>query len=373
MKSGLITYALDRKINGIGRYTLELVRALCTSSSDFEITLLAAGGSGPVAGEDCVIASLPGCHLLPGLVTLGNLMIPSAVRRLDLDVVHDPTGVMPFLFGTAGARTVVTVHDVFAWSCPGNSTLLDTLIYRWWLPHLLPRADAVITDSHASQADIYRFFKVTPGKVHVVAAGIGAVFQPASSEQIRRVRGIYNLPDRYLLFVGSVEKRKNLRGLLHAYVHLREQDNHLPLVIVGARGPGARAIVQLVHELDLTKDVILAGYVLDSDLPALYSGADLFVFPSLYEGFGLPPLEAMACGTPVVTSSTSSLPEVAGDAAILVDPTDVEGLADAMQRVLADRDLQMDLRQRGLKRAAEFTWERTACETVHLYREVLSL
>jgi len=333
--------------------------------------LLTAGGVGVLGKAPFRQASLPGCRLLPGLVMLGNLLIPLRAQQLDLELVHDPTGVTPLLFGAGGARTVVTVHDVFAWSCPGTSTTLDTLIYRHWLPRVLPRVDAVITVSRSSKVDIVRYLRVDPDKVHVVYEGVNPVFRPLTAGESNRVGARYGFPDSYLLFVGSVEMRKNLRGLLPAYANLRRMGERRPLVVVGAGRGKAPDIMGTIQELDLEQHVIFTGYVPDGDLPALYSGADLFILPSLYEGFGLRVLEAMACGARVVCSNAGSLPEVAGDAAIMVDPHDTEGLAEAMQRVLTDADLRDDLREKGLQRARQFTWERTARETVAVYREVL--
>jgi glycosyltransferase involved in cell wall biosynthesis len=326
-------------------------------------------------------------------MTVGNVLIPLLARRLGLDVVHDLTGVTPLLGVGDSTRTVVTVHDVFAWSCPGHSTWLDALIYRYWLPHVLPRVDAVITVSQASKADIVRYLKLSPTKIHVAYPGVDAAFRPLPEAQVARVRRRYGLPDRYILFVGSVEKRKNLTGLLRAYACLSNMEQaSMPLVIVGARRrayiqmPGAREIEATLQNLGLERDVVFTGYVPDVDLPALYNGATLFVFPSLYEGFGLPPLEAMACGTPVVCSNVASLPEVVGDsgasvadaseasgapAALTVDPYDIEGLADAMRRVIVDNDLQEDLRRRGLARAQRFTWAKTARKVVDVYQHLL--
>ncbi|HUV89366.1 MAG TPA: glycosyltransferase family 1 protein, partial [Anaerolineae bacterium] len=211
-----------------------------------------------------------------------------------------------------------------------------------------------------------------PQKIHIVYRCVGERYHPVSDPQIAQVRRSYGLPQSYFLFVGSVEKRKNLQRILRAGSHLWQSGERRPLVVVGARRWKYTQIMNTVQELNLERHVIFTGHVPDADLPALYSGADLFVFPSLYEGFGLPPLEAMACGTPVVTSNTSSLPEVVGDAAITVDPYDVEALTEAMRRVLSDADLADDLRQRGLERAARFSWDQAARETIDVYREVLS-
>jgi glycosyltransferase involved in cell wall biosynthesis len=371
MRVGLLTYALDRPLSGISRYTLELARALALVSNGPEVVLLTAGGAGPLAAQNHFRrALLRGCRRWPAFVTLGSVWMPLLAQNEQLDVVHDPTGATPFFFGAGKARTVVTIHDVFAWSCPGNSTLLDTLIYHHWLPRVVPRVDAVITVSQASKADIVRYLKVVPSKVRVVYRWVHAALRPSPRDEIARAKAQYRLPDAYILFLGSIEKRKNVHGLLRAYAHLRQMGEPRPLVVVGVRRRNSK-VARTMRDLDLEQHVILTGYVPDADLPALYSGADLFVFPSLYEGFGLPPLEAMACGTPVVCSNAGSLPEVVGDAAIMVDPYDVEGLAEAMQRVLTDADLREELRAKGLARARHFTWEQAARETIAVYQKVL--
>jgi len=372
VRIALIAYGLDRPLSGISRYTLELTRALAALPGGHEVLLLAAGSTGALTeGNNLRSVPLFGCSRLPGLVTLGNVLIPWKARRLQVDIVHDPTGVTPFLFGAGGARTVVTLHDVFAWSCPGHSTLLDTLIYRYWLPRVLPKTDAVITISEASRLDILHYLKVNPSKVHIVPRWVHAALKPSSEAEVAALKARYRLPERYMLFLGSVEKRKNLHGLLGAYARLQHTGAYIPLVITGLKPRKYPALAQMLQQLNEPASVIFTGYVPDEDLPAIYCGADLFVFPSLYEGFGLPPLEAMACGTPVVCSNTSSLPEVVGDAAITVDPYDVEALADAMHRVLSDAALREELRAKGLARAKMFTWEKAARETLAVYEKVL--
>ncbi|MGC8787518.1 MAG: glycosyltransferase family 4 protein, partial [Anaerolineae bacterium] len=345
MRIGLLAYGLDRPLSGISRYTVELTRTLAALPGGHEVHLLAAGGVGSLAQETgSRVASLPSCSRLPGLVTLGNVLIPRGARRLQVNIVHDPTGVTPFLFGADGAKTVVTIHDVFAWSCPGHSTWSDMLIYRYWLPRVLPRVDAVIAVSQTSRTDIVNHLRIPHSQVHVIYEGVDTHYHPISSEEAAQTASRYGLPKRYILFVGSVEERKNLRRLLQACARLWQGSEVCPLVVVGPHKWKYRRILQTVEELGISKRVIFTGYVPDEALPALYSGADLFVFPSLYEGFGLPPLEAMACGTPVVCSKASSLPEVVGDAALMVDPYDVEALAEAMHRVLSDAVLREEQR-----------------------------
>ena len=221
MQVGLISYGLDRPLTGIGRYTVELARAVSALRGDVEITLLAAGDAGPLADQNALrTVTLPGCRLLPGLLTLGNGIILMRARQLGLDLVHDPTGVTPLLFGASGARTVVTVHDVFAWSCPGTSTLMDTLIQRYWLPRRLPQVDAVITDSLASQKDLSHYLGVSRRMIHVIPNAASSHFRPAPLPQVATARSRSGLPEQYILYVGSLVKRKNLLGLLRSYACL---------------------------------------------------------------------------------------------------------------------------------------------------------
>jgi glycosyltransferase involved in cell wall biosynthesis len=375
MRIGLILYGLDRPLSGISRYSLELVLALDRLAPRHDVILLSAGEPGPLVGQVRFRQEpLAGCRLLPALVTLGSLSIPRRARQLGLDLVHDLTGVSPFGLGAGGSKMVATVHDVFAWSFPGTSTLADTFIYRYWLPRIISRVDAVITDSQVSRSDIEKYLMPGRHNISIIPLGVNPVYRQLPREQTLSIVRKHVLTSAYILFVGSVEKRKNLGRLLRAYAQLAERGEQRSLVVVGAsrgRLANASGLRRILNDHDLEHKVIFTGYVPEADLPALYNGADLFVFPSLYEGFGLPPLEAMACGTPVVTSNASSLPEVVGDAAITVDPYDVDALTSAMRRVLADPCLRDELRQKGLARASEFTWERTARQTLAVYRQVL--
>ncbi len=264
---------------------------------------------------------------------------------------------------------VVTVHDAFPYTCPRTSTRLDWLVYHAWLPYALPAADAIITDSEQSREDIVKYLPVSPEHVTVVPLAADRRFRPVEAAAVEPILQSYDVAQPYILYVGALESRKNLPRLLEAYALLRAWSERWRLVIVGARKWKSSPILDTVQRLGLEPHVTFTGYVADEDLPALYTGADLFAFPSLYEGFGLPVLEAMACGTPVVTSNTSSLPEVVGDAALLVDPYDVEAMASAMRQVLEDPALAQALRQRGLARAATFSWERTARETIAVYEQ----
>ena len=362
IKLGLLTYGLDRSIGGIGTYTQGLLVAL--QQLGYPVTVLHAGRS---EVEDEI--SLPGARLLPGLLTLGQLEIAIQAQRHGLQLIHDPTGSAPLYL--TSARRVATIHDVIPYVYPETSTRLDWLIYHIWLPLAVRRLHAIITDSQASKRDIVLHLPVHPEKIMVIPAAASAHYRPMPGEAIEPALQRYGVTSPYILYVGSLESRKNLPRLLQAYAKLREWSQQWHLVIVGARKWKYTPIFETVQQLDLQSHVHFTGYVEEEDLPALYNGADLFMFPSLYEGFGLPVLEAMACGTPVVTSNSSSLPEVAGDAALLVDPYDVDAIAGAMQRVLAKPDLAGEMREKGLANAAQYTWERTARETIAVYEKVL--
>jgi glycosyltransferase involved in cell wall biosynthesis len=229
----------------------------------------------------------------------------------------------------------------------------------------------VIAISESGRRDLLRHYAIDPAKVRVIYGGVNPSFRPALPAASAETRARYGLPGHYILSVGTIEPRKNLSRLLEAYRTLLDRGMEMGLVIAGKRGWRSEEFFARLDQLGLEPRVILLNNVPDADLPALYGTADLFVFPSLYEGFGLPPLEAMACGTPVIVSNTSSLPEVVGEAGITVDPLDTGSLASAIEGVLTDPDLGRQLRTEGPARAACFTWQASARATRRVYEEVL--
>jgi glycosyltransferase involved in cell wall biosynthesis len=369
MRVGYLTYGLDRAPTGIGRYAVELLRAIAVLPGAPEIVLLSTERE-DVHGlwQSFERHALPGCHLLPALMTLGNLALGDAARRYKLDVLHDPNGIAPFLGPRGRTRRVVTIHDAFAYVYPQAHNRLDNWRYRWMLPRAARAADAVLTDSRHSRADLLRFLHVPEQKVHVTPLGIDPRFAPHSDgPQRQTVLARYGIEWPYVLYVGGINARKNIARLFEAFARVHERLPQMRLVVAGKRQWQTGEIDAVFQRLGLERCVHFTGYVADADLPALYSAAELFVFPSLYEGFGLPPLEAMACGTPVVASNVSSLPEVVGDAALTVDPHDIPGLAAAIERALRDQELRVELRSRGLQRVKMFSWSVVAGETVALY------
>lgn len=373
MRIGYLTYGLDRAPTGIGRYAVALLEALAGLPGGPEITLLTTERNDPhgLWGR-FERHALPGCHLLPGLLSVGNLALSHAISRHRLDLVHDPNGIAPFLGPAHGARRLVTLFDAFAFITPQTHNWLDNWRYRYMLPRALRNATGIITISMCSQQDLNRYLGIDTRQVAVTYLAADRHFMPIAAGPARdAILKRYAVRRPYLLYLGGINARKNIARLLAAYAELRARRPELTLVIAGKRQWATAEVDQAMARLALEPHVHFTGYVPDADLPALYSAAEVFVFPSLYEGFGLPPLEAMACGTPVVTSNRSSLPEVVGDAALLVDPYDVPALAAAIERVLDDAPLRAELQRRGFARAARFTWEQVARETLAVYYRAL--
>jgi glycosyltransferase involved in cell wall biosynthesis len=260
---------------------------------------------------------------------------------------------------------------MFALSIPGYSALLDTLIYRYWLPAVLPKINNIITISQQSKQDIMHYLRPSQERIRVIPYGVAAKFQPIPEKEARaHLQERLQISQRYVLYVGALTERKNIQRTLQAFARIAPTLPDISFVLTGPRSWKPTMIETLIAELGIQERVFWTGPLTDTDLPALYSAAELFVFPSLYEGFGLPVLEAMACGAPVVTSNTSSLPEVAGVAAIQVDPYNIDALAAAMQRVLTDPHLAAEMRQKGLSQAQKFSWQRAAQATLAVYEEV---
>ncbi len=300
------------------------------------------------------------------------VLLPVGVLLERIEVFHglDQSGIP--LFCKAG-KYVVTIHDVIPLVLPWAFPLRHRLVVATAFARIRKQAERVIVPSTAAAEDVVHFLRVERERISIIPMGCEPRFQPIGEPvQAAALRRRYNLPERYILFVGTLEPRKNVQTLLRAFAQLIAEtpQDDLTLVIAGGKGWGGEDYMSTVDALKLHAHVHFAGFVDDEHLPELYRGALLFVYPSLYEGFGLPVLEAMACGTPVITSNRASLPEVAGDAALLVDPTRPEALAAAMASILSDSELRQALRAKGLARAQTFTWDAVAQQTIAVYRAV---
>jgi len=287
------------------------------------------------------------------------------------DVLFVPAHVLPLLHPR---HSVVTVHDLGYLYYPQAYTPWTRWYLRWSTSYNARAATHLIADSEATKRDLLQHCRISPGKVTAVYPGYDPLFAPVRDPvRLAAVRARYGIPTPYVLYVGTLQPRKNLIGLLDAFAALAREDKQSHLVIAGKKGWLYQPLFAHVGQLSLEERVHFIGYVPQEDLPALISGAHVFVLPSYYEGFGLPVLEAMACGTPVICSNTSSLPEVAGDAAILIDPQDTGQLVRALSRVLADPNLRHDLSERGMRQVRRFSWEKCAQQTLQILEHISQL
>jgi alpha-1,3-rhamnosyl/mannosyltransferase len=268
-------------------------------------------------------------------------------------------------------KKIVTIHDIPQHSNQYSGTRHPEKKIRRYTD-IMAGADRIIADSEYTKADILRFYSISEETVDVVHLGVEEQRRPKEPSETKAVLDRYGIRSPYLLHVGRVEKKKNLSRSLEAFARIKKSlANPIQIVLAGTAGPGGEEVFQAIERFGLKGDVQLVGYARQEDLPHLYAGATLFLFPSLYEGFGMPILEAMASGTPVLTSNVTSLPEVAGDAAVQVDPYDVESIATGMLRLLETPSLREQYIQKGFERIKEFTWEKTARETLAVYRKTL--
>ena len=338
------------RATGTEHYSRELIRALLRvgAGHEFHLFFRDAPPDGLFSGPRVQQHVIP----LPRLWT--HLRLAAALHSLRPDVSFVPAHTLPLLLR---GPALVTVHDLGFRHFPAAHPPLTRRYLELTTRHSARRATLVLADSHATAADLQRFYRIAPEKLRVVYPGV----TPLAIGELAALRRKYNLPQRYFLFLGTLQPRKNLPLIVAAWQRWRAANpqDEAGLVLAGGRG-------WLFDARDFAQQggLHLPGYVADEDRGALYAGALALLFPSLHEGFGFPVLEAMHCGTPVITSRTSSLPELAGDAALLVDPTDEADLARQMTRLLADEALRQRLIRDGHARADEFTWERAARETL---------
>lgn len=361
---------------GIGRYVRELVRALAALDDATPYRLFVAGA------QRRALPPPPGANFTWRPTRITPLWFARLWHRLRLPLpVEAFTGRVRLFHATdftlpptlSGTRTLLTVHDLSFVRAPETTTPVLKAYLDAVVPRSVRRATHVLADSQATKDDLVELYKTPPDKITVLLGGVNPEFRPITDAHARQVvRARYSLPPNpYIFSVGTVQPRKNYARLVQALAALGPQHADVHLVIAGGRGWLDAPIYQTVRDLGMGERVHFTGFARDEDLPVLYSDAVCLAYPSLYEGIGLPVLEAMACATPVVTSTISSLPEVAGDAALLIDPYDVEALAGALRRLLDDSALRETLVARGVRQAAFFTWERAASQLLAVYRQMV--
>ena len=376
MRIGIDYTAAVNQRAGIGRFVRNLVASLVALDRDDQFVLL---HTTPNPGAEVSVPAAPNVSTsefrFPErwmTILWHRLRVPLPVEWATgpVDIFHAPDFVLP---PVRRARRVLTVHDLAFLLYPecADARLREYLMSA--VPRSVRAADFVVADSANTQNDVICLLGADPARTAVVPGGVEPRFRPAAPEAVASLRARLGLVEPFILSIGMIEPRKNWQGLIRAYNTVRAR-HRLPhrLVLAGPRGWLSDVIFEERDRSPFRNDVIFPGFIADDDLPTLYSATDLFAFPSYYEGFGLPPLEAMACGTPVVVSDAASLPEVVGDAGLTVPAEDTEALADALERGLLDEALRARLRADGLARAAKFTWGAAAAALLTVYHHVVA-
>jgi glycosyltransferase involved in cell wall biosynthesis len=371
LRIAIDAHSVGAKLGGNESYATNLIEALAQidSINDYTLYVTTAEASERFGGRwpnFKVRTTLPHTPLIRIPLTLW-----AELRKHQVDVLHVQFTAPPF----APCPVVVSIHDLSFEHLPHTFNRRSRTQLRLTVRRSARRAASILTLSEHARRDIMETYGIEGHRVHAVPLAAPAHYGPVEDDrELQRVRHTYGIDGQYILSVGSIQPRKNLGRLVRAYASLRNKHapSRLPkLVLVGKCAWLYDETLRALQETGIEDSVILTGYVPETDLPALYSGATCFVYPSYFEGFGLPPLEAMKCGTPVIVGNRTSLPEVVGDAGISVDPFDVDGLALAMESVFTDTDLQRQLTTKGLARARLFSWQETARRTLEVYKRVV--
>lgn len=362
----------NRPDTGSGQYLHGLIDGLREGEPSMRLTLVAPEGwpidAPPGVGVERVRLRGAG-HLAK--VRFEQRDFPRVASRIGADLAHVPYWGAPL---SSSIPIVVTIHDLIPLLLPSYRGGTLARLYTALVTASARGASAVLTDSEHSRQDILKHLRLPADRVNAIPLACGERYRPEPDEALdKAVRQKYHLPPEYVLYLGGYDVRKNVEGLLKAYSYVKVSE--IPLVLAGrlpeAITPRFTDVPCLIQSMKIGDMVRLVGQIYEADKPSLYRMAKCFVFPSFYEGFGLPVLEAMACGTPVVAADTSSLPEIVGEASFLVQPGDIEGLAGAIVSILIEEDLACDLSRKGVRRAAGFSWDRAARETIAAYRWVI--
>ncbi len=349
---------------GTEAYSLHLIRAIIETECDHRFRLYTPTNLQPPISDFRILNPELEVRVIPFPRLWTHLRLAWEVSRRPPDVLFVPAHVMPLF---CPVPTVVTVHDLGYLHYPEAHRPFDRRYLAWTTRRHARRAARVIADSQATRADLIRHYRAEPDRIVVVYPGrdesLARVDDPAT---VAAVKARYGVDGDYLLYLGTLQPRKNLIRLVEAFARLQSVADRLRLVLAGKKGWLYEGLFARVEALGLRDRVLFPGYVADDDKAALLSGATALVYPSLYEGFGLPVLEAMACGTPVLTSNVSSLPEVAGDAALLVDPLDTEAIAQGMARLIADAGLRRSLVEKGYTQIRKFSWTNAARQVLQV-------
>lgn len=351
---------------GLYQYTVNLINNLVKTDTDNRYRIL-CGFRPPIRVQQATVLNIPGKL---SYFCLEKLRMYAECLVGKVDIFHSPFFYLP---ECKTAKTVITIHDLMVFKHPEFLSQSRIKTIQKQITSSVKSADAIIVVSEFTRKELIDFFGIAARRIKVILNGISDRFGIENTGVgTGEIKKKYKITKPYLLFVGNIEPKKNIPYLIRAFKLFRERFKyHHQLVIVGNKGWGFSEVLKLALDLGLEEEVLFPGVVSDEDLPELYRGADLFVFPSLFEGFGIPVIEAMACGTPVITSGNTSLAEVVDTAAIFFDPTDIEDLAEKMNSVLNSGEIRNNLIEKGLARSKMFSWKKCAQQTIQLYHELI--
>lgn len=356
------------KGTGIGTYTENILKNMLEMNKDdyFHIYWSGADYESFTAHNTKIIMASKKHHRF-----FEQYYFPDNLKNENIDVFHIPQngiGISEYI----SCKKIVTIHDLIPYVMPETVGKGYLAKFLKELPRVVELSDGIITVSEWSKKDILKFFPIEENKVYVTPLAADKKYKPLNREKCKyELKNKYNITKPFILYIGGFSPRKNVKALLIAFSQVFNRLNQeYELVIVGANKDDGSYLSKMSSSLDVSSNIIFTGFAPEEDLPILYNGCDIFVYPSLYEGFGLPPLEAMNCGTPVITSNISSIPEVVGDGGILIDPFNTASLIDALEMVLNDDNKKKELSEKGLIRASSYSWKKTAEETIKVYKKV---
>ena len=373
MRIGIDATAVPPKPMGAGLYIVYLIQVLSKLDTPHQFIVFAQEYLHPYLAdsnrEKVHIVWLKNMHPAHRLIWEQTTFL-RLIHHWKLDLLHSPHYTMPLLLTIP---SVVTFHDLIFFIHPEKHTLAKRYFFPWMMRRSSKKADRIVTDSENTRRDAVRLLDIPLEKITTVHLGYQEIFHKITEKSLLdSIRQKYLLPEKYILYAGAIEPRKNVHLLLTVFEQLVDQGFSHHLVMAGGLGWQYEDVLKQIDGMCSKERVHRVGHVPYADLPVFYNLADIFVYPSIYEGFGLPPLEGMACGTPVITSNISSMPEFVGDAGILVEPNDEGALFQAIRQVLEDEGLRQRLAIEGPRQAANFTWRHTAENTLKIYDEVLA-
>ena len=357
---------------GLGTYTYNIVKNILQQDRENDYFLIHR------KKEKHDIYSMAKEIILPSgpfpLSTMRNFVtLPLKLRKYDLDIIHHTSSIGPFVskhFMPKKGKTIETIHDIIPLIYPENFELPVRISFKYLLPRIVKNADRLLAVSEHSKNDIIRRFKIPPDKISVAYDGVDSTFKPLNKKKCKEKLEKYGIKDSFLLFVSTLEAKKNIPTALKAYALLKQNGVKHKFVLVGKKGYGYGKIADTISELELENDVIMPGYAPLEELPLFYNAADAFVLPSLYEGFGIPAVEAMKCGCPVVASNAGALPEIVGKAGKLVNALDAKGYASAIKEILENKKTAAEMKKKGLKNSERFSWKESARRIIKVYEEM---